>query len=93
MILSILFEIIIINCTLFRTVCFCCKQFEKHIGTTPNAYLIHYRLHQSTWYLKNADMTVTQIAHAVGFSGSSYYAEAFKKRYGKTPSEYKKSNL
>ena len=71
----------------------CCKLFEKHIGTTPNAYLIQYRLHQSTWYLKNTDMTVTQIAHAVGFSGSSYYAETFKKRYGKTPREYKKSNF
>ena len=71
----------------------CCKLFEKHIGTTPNGYLIQYRLHQSTWYLKNTDMSITQIAHAVGFSGSSYYAETFKKRYCKTPSAYKKSNL
>ncbi len=71
----------------------CCKLFEKHIGTTPNAYLIQYRLHQSTWYLKNTDMTITQIAHCVGFSGSSYFAETFKKRYGKTPSEYKRQVL
>lgn len=71
----------------------CCKLFKNHIGTTPNAYLIQYRLHQSTWYLESTDMTVTQIAHAVGFSGSSYFAEAFKKRYGKAPSEYKKSHL
>ena len=71
----------------------CCKLFKKHIGTTPNAYLIQYRLHQSTWYLKSTDMTVSQIAYVVGFSGSSYFAEAFKKRYGKAPSEYKKSHL
>lgn len=70
----------------------CCKLFNKHIGTTPNIYLIQYRLHQSTWYLKNTDMTITETAQAVGFSGSSYYAEAFKKRYGKSPSEYRKSN-
>lgn len=68
----------------------CCKLFEKHIGTTPNAYLIQYRLHQSTWYLKNTDMKITQIAYTVGFSGSSYFAEAFKKQYNQTPSEYKK---
>lgn len=67
----------------------CCKLFEKHTGTTPNAYLIQYRLHQSTWYLKNTDTAITQIANAVGFSGSSYYSEAFKKRYGKSPSEYR----
>ncbi len=71
----------------------CCKLFEKHIGATPNTYLIQYRLHQSTWYLKNTNMTITQIAHAVGFSGSSYFAETFKKRYGKTPSEYKRQAL
>lgn len=68
----------------------CCKLFEKHIGTTPNAYLIRYRLHQSIWYLGNTDMAITQIAHIVGFSGSSYFAESFKKLYGKTPSTYKK---
>lgn len=71
----------------------CCKLFEKYIGTTPNEYLIKYRLHQSTWYLKNSDMTITQIANTVGFSGSSYYAEAFKKRYGKSPSKYRKKSI
>ena len=68
----------------------CCKLFDKYIGVTPNAYLIQYRLHQSTWYLKNTDMTITQIASTVGFSGGSYYAEAFKKHYNKSPSEYRK---
>ncbi len=70
----------------------CCKLFEKHLGTTPNAYLIRYRLHQSTWYLENTDLPMTQIAHGVGFSGSSYYAEAFRKRYGTSPRAYRKAN-
>lgn len=69
----------------------CCKLFGKYIGTTPNEYLIRYRLHQSTDYLKNTDMSITEIAQAVGFSGSSYYAEAFRKRYGKSPTEYRKT--
>lgn len=68
----------------------CCKLFAKHIGTTPNAYVIQYRLHQSLWYLKNTDMTITEIAQTVGFSGSSYYAEAFRKWCSKCPSEYRK---
>ena len=69
----------------------CCKLFDKYIGMTPNEYLIQYKLNQSVWYLKNTDLTVTEIAHTVGFSGSSYYAEAFRKRYGKSPSEYRKT--
>ena len=69
----------------------CCKLFDKYIGIAPNAYLIQYRLNQSIWYIKNTDMTITEIAQAVGFSGSSYYAEAFRKWCGKSPSEYRKT--
>lgn len=68
----------------------CCKLFDRFIGVTPNEYLIRYRLNQSVWYLKNTDMTVTEIAQSVGFSGSSYFAEAFGKRYGESPSEFRK---
>ncbi len=71
----------------------CCKLFDKYIGVTPNTYLTQYRLHQSMWYLKNTDMTITEIAQTVGFSGSSYYAEAFRKWYKKSPTEYRKTNL
>lgn len=70
----------------------CCKLFDQYIGVTSNTYLIQYRLHQSTWYLKNTDMTITEIAQTVGFSGSSYYAEVFRKCYDKSPSEYRKKN-
>ena len=69
----------------------CCKLFDKYIGSTPNAYLIQYRLNRSVWYLENTDMNVTEIAHTVGFSSSSYYAETFRKWYGSSPSEYRKA--
>lgn len=70
----------------------CCKLFAKYIDQTPNMYLTQYRLDKSTKLLKNTDMTVTEIAHAVGFNGSSYYAEAFRKWSGISPSEYRKDN-
>lgn len=71
----------------------CCKLFAKYIGQTPNMYLTQYRLDKSAKLLKNTDMTVTEIAHAVGFNGSSYYSEAFRKWYGISPSEYRKESL
>lgn len=70
----------------------CCKLFAKYIGQTPIMYLTQYRLDKSTKLLKNTDMTVTEIAHTVGFNGSSYYAEAFHKWYGISPSEYRKND-
>lgn len=68
----------------------CCKLFSKYVGKTPNHYLTQYRLDKSTFLLKNTDMNVTEIAAAVGFNGRSYYAEAFRKWYGKSPTEYRK---
>lgn len=70
----------------------CCKLFSKYIGQTPNLYLTQYRLDKSTVLLKSTDMLVTEIANAVGFNGSSYYAEAFRKWYKKSPSEYRIKN-
>lgn len=70
----------------------CCKLFEKYIGQTPNMYLTQYRLDKSMELLKKTDMTVTEIAEAVGFGGSSYYAEVFRKWCEKSPSEYRKNS-
>lgn len=70
----------------------CCKLFAKYIGQTPNLYLTKYRLDKSIFLLKSTDMTVTEIANAVGFNGSSYYAETFRKWYGKSPSKYRTNN-
>lgn len=68
----------------------CCKLFAKYIGQTPNGYLIQHRLEKSTELLKSTDMTVTEIAHEVGFSAGSYYAEMFRRRSGTSPSAYRK---
>ncbi len=70
----------------------CCRLFAEYIGLTPNAYLTQYRLDRSTALLKNTDMTITEIAPAVGFGGSSYYAEAFRKWIGSSPSEYRRTH-
>lgn len=68
----------------------CCKLFAKYIHQTPNMYLMQYRLDKSTELLKKTDMSITEIAHAVGFNSSSYYAEAFRKWYKKSPTKYRK---
>lgn len=67
----------------------CCKLFTKYLGKTPNIYLTQYRLNKSTELLQKTDMTVTEIAYAVGFNGSSYYAEALRKWCGKSPTNYR----
>lgn len=70
----------------------CDSIFLKYQGKTPIKFLMEYRLRKSTEYLKNDSISILEIALAVGFSGSSYYAKTFRKIFGQTPSNYRKSN-
>ena len=71
----------------------CCKLFAKYFRQIPNNYLNGYRLNKSLELLCDNDMSVTEIALSVGFGGASYYAELFRKCFGKSPTEYRKSKL
>lgn len=71
----------------------CCRLFARYIGQTPNDYLNSCRLQKCTELLKGTDMTVTEIALATGFCGSSYLAELFRRQYGITPTGYRKSKI
>ena len=66
----------------------CNEIFNKYTGLTPINYLNEYRLRQSI-LLMNTDMNIMQICLETGFSGASYFAETFKKKYGITPNKYR----
>ena len=67
----------------------CCKLFKNYMNVTPNAYLNQFRLNKSRELLHDTELSITEIAEAVGFGGASYYAESFHKYYGESPSEYR----
>lgn len=68
----------------------CCRLFSKYLGQTPNNYLIDYRLQNCVELLQSTDMSITEISVATGFGSGSYFAETFRKKYGTTPTNYKK---
>lgn len=70
----------------------CCRLFGKYLHKTPNTYLTHYRLGKAAELLVQSDQSVTEIAFACGFSGASYFAEAFRKCFDLTPKEYRTKN-
>lgn len=71
----------------------CCKLFAKFFSQTPNEYLTQYRLNKSIELLRDTDMSITEIALSAGFGGASYYAELFRKWYGKSPTEFRAVEL
>lgn len=71
----------------------CCKVFGKYLHQTPVIYLTTFRLRKGAQLLVETDMPINDIAYEVGFSGPSYFAEAFRKHIGEMPSEYRKSHF
>ena len=67
----------------------CINIFQLYVGDSPVSFLRSYRLQQSRPLLKNTELSVSQIAYEVGFSGASYFAEAFKAAYGMSPHTYR----
>ncbi|MCU0080609.1 helix-turn-helix domain-containing protein [Extibacter muris] len=55
--------------------------------------LLRYRIQKSLSLLVSDTYTITEIANQVGFSGSSYYSEVFRKYMHCSPREYKKNTI
>ena len=63
--------------------------FKKHMGTTILKQIQDTRLQESCLLLKNTRMSVEDIALHVGYEDTSYFIELFKKKYKKTPLQYR----
>ncbi|MBR1811705.1 MAG: AraC family transcriptional regulator [Clostridia bacterium] len=68
----------------------CISIFRQYVGCTPANYLTNFRLQKSIYLLESTDLSVTEVAYAVGFSGASYFAEIFKGTFGYSPRMHKK---
>ena len=68
----------------------CCELFHKHVGQTPNTYLMQYRIHRSCEMLRETNRSVCEISIACGFQSASYFSYAFRKEMGLVPQEFRK---
>lgn len=65
--------------------------FQKQLGLTFTAYLTNVRLSQAVSLLRS-ERTITDIASEVGFPSTNALIDAFKRRYGVTPGQYRHEN-
>ncbi|MEH2071675.1 MAG: AraC family transcriptional regulator [Nostoc sp.] len=56
--------------------------FRRVFGTTAFAYLHDYRLEKARQLLSTREMKVIEVAYSIGFVNRSYFAAAFKKKFG-----------
>ena len=66
------------------------RLFRKYVSVTPAQFYIELRISRAHALLSETPMSVAEIAVATGFGTSSQLSSRFKKRYGKSPSAYRK---
>lgn len=66
------------------------KLFRAETGIAPIAYLRDLRLEKARELLETKFYRLKQIGFEVGMSNDSHFTRDFKKKYGVTPTEYRK---
>lgn len=67
------------------------KLFKKYLNTSPQQYILNYRIEKAKILLKKSNLTILQISEKLGFNTSTYFIKKFKKEVGLSPSEYRKN--
>ncbi|WP_349655183.1 helix-turn-helix transcriptional regulator [Paenibacillus konkukensis] len=62
--------------------------FKEMFGTTLFGYLREKRLEKAYYLLQQESMSVTEACCEVGYSNPSYFAEAFREKYGINPGAF-----
>lgn len=66
------------------------RLFQKYQAQSPQDYLLGTRFQEARNMLRYTQMPVTLIACSCGFKDSATFCRYFKKRYGKSPRDYRR---
>ncbi len=65
--------------------------FKKHTGISIRDYVTERRLVAAAARLRTSDERISEIAWKVGYTDASNFNHAFTKRFGVSPSDYRRS--
>jgi len=66
------------------------RRFRKVLGRSPVEHLIRLRIGRARRLLQNADLSITDVAFACGFSDSNYFSRRFRAATGTSPRAYRR---
>ncbi len=62
--------------------------FVSNFGITPQEYIVSKRLYHAKSIIDSGDFeTISEVATSVGYNDPLYFSKAFKKMYGRSPSD------
>jgi transcriptional regulator of acetoin/glycerol metabolism len=66
------------------------REFKQSTGVAPHHYLIQKRIERAQQMLAQTDLSLAEIAYAVGFSDQGHLARHFRGLLGTTPREFRR---
>lgn len=66
------------------------RLIKNKTGMTYSAYVQNFRLDKAEQLLLTSSKSIEEIAEAVGYHNKGYFYKIFQKRYGVTPSKFRK---
>ena len=67
------------------------SRFKELTGLPPHAYVIFCRMRKARDMLHEPDNSITDIAHELGFASSQHFSMQFKRQFGMTPTQWRRS--
>lgn len=64
------------------------RVFKGHLGVSPARYVERARIEQAKALIVNAEMSLANIAQAVGFADQSHFSRRFRVTEGRTPASF-----
>ena len=68
------------------------RRFQTAFHCTLSEYVNEKRVDKATELLTGSNLSIEEIARAVGFSSGSYFSKTFKKKRGISPIQYRSAN-
>ena len=62
--------------------------FKQIYGDTVYGYLLDYKMNEARRMLSSRNFNVNEVGLKIGYSTSSHFISAFKKKFGTTPKKY-----
>lgn len=65
------------------------KLFKRYVTTSPQQYLIQFRLNKASELLRKTNYSIEEVAQLTGFSSYSHFSKIFSKYKGYSPHKFR----